>query len=49
VRGVCLSNSKDDTTEYLRVSLDEDETPDAIDQSLEANIVEKIPENMSEM
>ena len=35
--------------EYLRLRLDEDETPDAMDESLEADILEKIPEKMSEM
>ena len=44
-----LGTSKDEIIEYLRVKLDEDETPDAMDQSLEANIVEKILENMSKM
>ena len=41
--------NKDDITEYLRLRLDEDETPDAMDENLEANILEKIPQNMSEM
>jgi len=41
--------SKDDITTYLRARLGEDETPDAMDESLEADILEKIPENMSEM
>ena len=41
--------SKDDILEYLRLRLDEDETPDAMDESLEAEILEKIPETMSEM
>ena len=40
---------RDDIIEYLRVRLDEDETPDAMDESLAADIMEKIPENMSEM
>ena len=35
--------------EYLRLRLDEDETPDAMDESLRAEILEKIPETMSEM
>ena len=40
---------KGDIIGYLRVRLDEDETPDAMDESLAADIIEKIPENMSEM
>ena len=49
VTSVSLGSSKDDIVEYLRVRLDEDETPDAMDESLEADILSKIPENMSEM
>jgi len=40
---------KADIIGYLLARLDEDETPDAMDQSLVADILEKIPENMSEM
>ena len=49
VINVSLSPNKGDIIEYLRLRLDEDETPDAMDGSLEAGILEKIPENMSEM
>ena len=49
VTSVSLGVSKDDIMEYLRVRLGEDETPDAMDGSLEADILEKIPENMSEL
>ena len=49
VISVSVGPSKDDIMEYLRLRLDEDETPDAIDDSLEADILEKIPEKMSEM
>jgi len=49
VTSVYLGPRKDDIVEYLRVRLEEDETPDAMDESLEADILEKIPENMSEM
>ena len=49
VISVSIGPSKDDITRYLRVKLDEDETPDAMDESLAAEILEKIPENMSEM
>ena len=41
--------SKNDIIEYLRLRLDENETPDAMDEGLEADILEKIPQNMSEM
>ena len=43
----CPTN--DDIIGYLRVKLGEDETPDAMDESLEAEILEKIPQNTSEM
>ena len=49
VTSVSLGPSKGDIIEYLRVRLDEDATPDAMDESLEAEILQKIPENMSEM
>ena len=49
VISVSVGPSKNDIMEYLRVRLDEDETPDAMDESLEVEILEKIPENMSEM
>ena len=50
-RAISLSvcPSKDDITTYLYARLGEDETPDAMDESLEADILEKIPKNMSEM
>ena len=44
-----IGSSKDDIFEYIRVRLDEDETPDAMDESLEVDILERIPEIMSEM
>ena len=34
---------------YLRPRLEEDTTPDAIDSSLEADILNKIPKDISEM
>ena len=49
VISVSVSPSRDDIIGYIRVRLDEDETPDAMDSSLAADIMEKIPENMSEM
>ena len=44
-----LGLSKNDIIEYLGARLDEDETPDAMDESLEAEILEKTPEIISEM
>jgi len=49
VISVSVGPSKDDIMEYLHLKLDEDETPDAMDESLKADILKKIPENMSEM
>ena len=41
--------NKDDIIGYLRIRLDEDETPEAMVESLEADVLSKIPEKMSEM
>ena len=49
VISVSVGPRKDDIIGYLRVRLDEDETPEAMDGSLEARILKKIPERMSEM
>ena len=49
VISVSVGPSKDDIMEYLRLRLDGDETPDAMDKSLEADILEKSPGKMSEM
>ena len=49
VISVLVGPSTNDIMEYLRLRLDEDETPDAMNEGLEADILEKIPENMSEM
>jgi len=49
VMSVSVGSSKDDITEYIRLKLDEDETPEAMDETLEADILERIPEKMSEM
>jgi len=46
---VSICPTKGDIIEYLRVRLSADETPDAMDESLEAEILEKIPESVSEM
>jgi len=44
-----ISPRKDDIRGYLRLRLDEDEIPGAMDEVLVRDIMEKIPENMSEM
>ena len=50
-RTMCLSiNTKTgDVIRYLHSRLEEDTTPDAMDSSLEADILRKIPEDISEM
>ena len=49
VIGVSLCPNKEDIIRYLRVRLGEDETPDAMDESLVADILERVPESVSEM
>jgi len=49
VMSVSLCPNKEDIIRYLRVRLGEDETPDAMDESLIADILEKIPKSASEM
>jgi len=44
-----ISPTKSDIIRYLRARLDEDEIPDAMDESLEADILGKVLENTSEM
>ena len=44
-----VSPDKGDIITYLRARLAEDEMPDAMDEGLEADILEKIPENISGM
>jgi len=46
---VSVCPTRGDIVEYLRVKLCEDETPDAMNEILEAEILEKIQENISEM
>ena len=50
-RVMCLSISpkRDDIIGYIRTRLGEDTGPDAMDSSLEADILKKIPEEISEM
>ena len=50
-RVICVSieSTKYDIIGYIHARLAEDETPDAMEESLKAEILEKIPENISEM
>jgi len=41
--------SKDNITAYLRFRISEDQTPDAMDESLKADIQDMILENIPEM
>jgi len=49
VRSISITPIRKDITEYLRIKLGEDQTPDAMDESLEAEILEKVTENVSEV
>ena len=49
VANLSIGPTRDDIVGFLRVRLSEDETPDAMDESLEADILKKIPGNISEM
>jgi len=49
VAAISVGPTRDDIVRFLRVRLSEDETPDAMDESLEADILEKIPGSISEM
>ena len=49
VTSVSVSPNRGDITRYLRVRLGEDEMLDAMDDSLEADILRKVPEDMSQM
>lgn len=44
-----ISPNEDDIIKYLRARLEEDTTPEAMDDSLEADILKSIPESVSEM
>ena len=46
---ISVGPAKGDIIQFLRVRLSEDETPDAMDSNLEAEILERIPESISEM
>ena len=49
VVSVPIAPTKSDIVEYLRARLGEDETQDAMDESLKVDILDKIPQNISEM
>jgi len=49
VMSLPISTKRDDIIRYLHSRLEEDTTPDAMDSSLEADILKKIPEDVSEM
>ena len=46
---ISISTKRDDIIKYIRSRLEEDTTPDAMDSSLVAEILNKIPEDISEM
>ena len=49
VTSLSISTKRDDIIRYLHSRLEEDTTLDAMDSSLEAEILKKIPEDVSEM
>ena len=49
VTSLSISPKRDDIVTYLHSKLEEDTTPDAMDSKLEADILRKIPEDISEM
>ena len=49
VTSVSISPKKGDIIRFLHDRLDEDTIPDAMDSSLEADILKNIPEDISEM
>ena len=49
VATICITPRRSDIIRYLQNRLDEDTTPDAMDSSLEADILKKIPKDISEM
>ena len=46
---ILVSPTREDTEAFLRIKLDGDPEPDAMDESLRANIMEIIPKKISEM
>jgi len=49
VVSVSVAPTESDVTGYIRARLREDETPDAMDEILEANILAKVPQRISQM
>jgi len=49
VTTIRITPKRDDVIEYLRTRLNEDTTPDAMDSSLEADILKRIPDDVFEM
>ena len=49
VTSLSISTKRDDIIRYLHSRLEEDTIPDAMNNSLEADILEKIPEDISEL
>ena len=49
VTSVSITPRRDDIISYLHSRLDEDTTPDAMDSSLKTDILNRIPEDISEM
>jgi len=49
VKSISISPIRKEITEYLRIKLHEDETPDSMDAGLKVDILEKVPENVSEV
>ena len=49
VTSLPINTKRDDIIRYLHFRLEEDTIPDAMDSNLEAEILKKIPENLSEM
>ena len=49
VAGVSITPTKADIIRFLKAKLREDTTPDAMNISLEEDIIEKIPETVSEL
>jgi len=49
VTALRINPRRDDIVSYLHSRLDEDTTPDAMDNSLKADILKKIPKDISEM
>ena len=49
VVALSITPTKDDIIRFLRAKLREDTTPDAMDNSLEEDIIKNIPETVSEL